>query len=116
LGGLFIDWPRLLADTKWGMAIAGLAVCFGSQLMFALVLGFIVGVDYEGSFIGISELACTAMGIAVSALCTWGFYEFSKSTWRKKKTIGDYELLDEDLTEDDYSSAFLNSIFARFFT
>jgi hypothetical protein len=56
------------------------------------------------------------MGIAVSALCTWGFYEFSKSTWRKKKTIGDYELLDEDLTEDDYSSAFLNSIFARFFT
>ena len=78
MGGLFIDWPRLLADTKWGMAIEGLAVCFGSQLMFALVLGFIVGVDYEGSFIGISELACTAMGIAVSALYARGFYEFLK--------------------------------------
>ncbi len=81
------------------MAIAGLAVYFGSQVVFGLVLAIFVETDYDGNFVGINDFALSIMAIAVSALCTWAFYEYLKNSWRKNKKVGDYELLDEDLTE-----------------
>jgi len=83
--------------SKWGMAILGVVSFYAAQIVLGIVLGLIVGVNEDGTFIGINDLAISLIGVAFGILCCYILYQILKKSWESRSIYADSELLDEDL-------------------
>lgn len=97
IGKAFYDLADSHHRHKWGMALAGLAAYFGSQLLLGIVLAIIFGIDAEDRIMGMNDFLLNIICIVVGAIATWVLYVVLKNNWTKNQKLEDQELLDHDL-------------------
>lgn len=83
VGKFFYDLAQTYTKSKWGYAILGLVVYFGSQLVLGFVLAifndlFALGIDFENNY-GINLL-----GIPVGILACYILYHYLQKKWKKE--------------------------------
>ena len=82
VGKYFYQLAEKYNKIKWGFAVLGLAIYYGSQLIFGFILAvfneiFILGIDFEG--VGINLL-----GIPIGGLSCYFLYHFLEKKWKRE--------------------------------
>ncbi|MFK7757239.1 MAG: hypothetical protein AB8B53_09945 [Flavobacteriales bacterium] len=93
LGKAFYDLAAEHGRSRWGTAISGVCFYIALQVLFVVVLIFVVD-----SFETINTFLIDIIGIGVGALAAYILYQYLKFKWENQPVHSDYELLDDDLT------------------
>jgi hypothetical protein len=84
IGKAFYDLAGIYNRHKWGYAIGGLAVYYGSQL----AIGMAVGAWYlskNQDIEKIDNLGISLIGVLIAGLITWGFYKYLQHVLSKEE-------------------------------
>lgn len=95
LGKKFYD---LAFDNKrkpWAYAILGIVTYYGSLLLFGFVLGIILALTGNISFIEGHDLLFSLMSIPIGLLSAYILYKVLEKNWKKSPVNHQSELLDE---------------------
>lgn len=82
VGKYFYQLAIEFNKNKWGFAFIGLAVYYGSQIVFGFVLGllneiFVLGIDFESYGINL-------LGIPIGGFACYFFYKFLEKKWKRE--------------------------------
>lgn len=97
IGKYFYQLAEKFEKQKWGYAIFGIAVYYGSQLIIGVVLGLFdeflqLGIDFDGILINL-------MGIPIGLICCYFLFKYFEKKWKSEyvdpiseiETIGETE-------------------------
>jgi hypothetical protein len=84
--------------SKWGFAILGNVVYFGSTFIFGMILGVILLATDHLDFLNTTpKILLNLMGLPIGLLSCWIFYRILLSNWEKQQVIKTDDSLDGNL-------------------
>lgn len=80
--------------SKWGFAIAGVAVYYAFTFISAFVIALLLEISSPGYITESNEMWLGMLGIPIGVLACWGFYKILENNWSKSRIEAQPDTLD----------------------
>lgn len=97
LGKYFYELAIQYGKNKWGFAIAGIGVYYGTMMVVAFMIGVIAELMEPGSVDDTSSIFMSLLAIPFGLISAYLFYNFLDKKWRNEHKIIDSDILDGGL-------------------
>ena len=89
LGKYFYELAERFEKGKWGFALLGIVVYYGSLMLFGFLAAIVIGLLDPVMLDEIPDVVFGLIGIPVGLLSAWLFYKYLEKKWDDEVTKND---------------------------